>query len=467
VAAEDLHHQGTSLTNRAPAAISALVGLVAAAAMSGCASHSERLLPVRSAIDAGDTRGAIRLLDREMAVQADGDDLPADLGSDNALFVLDRATLQQSLAQFARSKRDFEVADKAIDMLDLAHDATDSIGQYVFSGSSGKYQAPPYEKLLVNTLDMLNYLELRDLDGARVEARRLAVMQRYVADELHEGDNAVLGLGGLLAGLTFEKSDQIDEALRWYDQALEFAGFDALNDPVRSLLPRGHYRSPRLTGIEKVDAPALLPSLQDSGDGEILVVLGYGRVPHKIAQRIPIGLALTWHANELAHRDVERANRLAAEGVVTWVSFPTLGPERAGLDAPSCTLDGAALPLEQAVDVTRQVRAEWKKIEGKIIVSAITRLIARTAAGAVVGASAGRNDLLGALLSVGTQATLAALDTPDTRSWETLPARVAIARVRVPAGKHAVRLEARGTVRTVDLDVEKGGWAVVSLMALR
>ena len=66
-------------------------------------------------------------------------------------------------------------------MLDLAHDAKDAIGEYVFSGSSGKYQAPPYEKLLVNTLDMLNYLELRDLGGARVEARRLAVMQKYIS----------------------------------------------------------------------------------------------------------------------------------------------------------------------------------------------------------------------------------------------------------------------------------------------
>ena len=86
-------------------------------------------------------------------------------------------------------------------MLDLAHDAKDTIGEYVFSGSSGKYQAPPYEKLLVNTLDMVNYLELQDLDGARVEARRLAVMQKYMTDELHEEDNPVLGLGGLLAGL--------------------------------------------------------------------------------------------------------------------------------------------------------------------------------------------------------------------------------------------------------------------------
>jgi hypothetical protein len=423
------------------------------------------MLPVRTALDEGEAREAIALLNKEMGVKSDGA-LPADMSSDNALFVLDRASIQQGVLQFDASKRDFEAADKAIDMLDLAHDATDSIGQYVFSGSSGKYQAPPYEKLLINTLDMLNYLEIHDLNGARVEARRLAVIQRYVADDLKERDNAVLGLGGLLAGVTFEKSDQIDEALRWYDQALEFRGFGALREPVRSLLQRGHYRSPRLEDLGKGDATPTR-SLDETGEGEIVFVVGYGRVPHKVAERVPIGLALTWYSGALAPHDVAAANQLAAQGLVTWINFPTLGRERATYDLPTCTLDGGPVALEQAVDVTSKVRAEWKKIEGKVIVSAITRLIARYAAGTVVGAAAGKNDLVGALLSLGTQATLMVLDTPDTRSWETLPARVAIARVRVPAGKHAVRLSARGSDRSVDVDVDKGGWAVVSLMSLR
>ena len=73
--------------------------------------------------------------------------------------MLDRASIQQGLGEFPLSKRDFEAADKAIDMLDLAHNAADSIGEYVFSGSSGRYQAPPYEKLMINTLNMVNYLE--------------------------------------------------------------------------------------------------------------------------------------------------------------------------------------------------------------------------------------------------------------------------------------------------------------------
>jgi hypothetical protein len=437
--------------------------LVALAALEGCASHSERTAPMRTALDVGDTRGAMALLNQEMDVKTSSD-LPRDMSSDNALYVLDRGSIQQSVAAFDLSKVDFEAADKAIDMLDLAHDAKDDIGTYVFSGSSGKYQAPPYEKLLVNTLDMINYLEQKDLSGARVEARRLAVMQKYIADDLQESDNAVLGLGGFLAGFTFEQSDQVDEALRWYDQALPFTGFQSLSGPVRALLPKGHYRSPRLSALES-GGPAP-PGSND--DGEIVFVVGYGRVPHKIANRVPIGLALTMVSGALSPNNVEQANRLAAQGLVTWINYPTLGPERGAYTIPACVLDGRYVQLEEAVNISDQVRGEWKKIEGKIIVSAITRMISRLAVGTVAGAVAGqKNGLLGALVSLGTQATLTALDTPDTRSWETLPARVAIARVRVPAGQHTVHLDARGVRRDATVDVEKGGWSVVSLMALR
>jgi hypothetical protein len=441
----------------------AALAAVALVALQGCASHSEQMLPVRVALDQGDPRGAIALLDQQMGVAA-GSDLPADIQGDKALFVLDRGSIQQSIGEYAHSKADLEAADKAIDMLDLAHDAKDSIGEYVFSGSSGKYQAPPYEKLLVNTLDMINYLELRDLDGARVEARRLAVMQKYLSDDLHEGDNAVIGLGGMLAGLTFEQSGQTDEALRWYDEALQFTGFHSLSAPVRRLLAKGSYRSPRLKALESSGPPP--PDPAAAGEGEIVFVIGYGRVPHKIPKRVPIGLALTWSAGAISPDNAAKANALAAQGLVTWINYPTLGPERGGYEIPACVLDGNFVQLEEAVDVTTQVRGEWKKIEGKIIVSAITRMITRLAAGAVIKA-AGKGGLVGELLSLGTQATLTVLDTPDTRSWETLPARIAIARVRVPAGRHNVHLDARGVLRDATVDVEKGGWSVVSLMALR
>jgi hypothetical protein len=190
-------------------------------------------------------------------------------------------------------------------------------------------------------------------------------------------------------------------------------------------------------------------------------------VPHKVAERVPIGLALTYFSGALAPNDVAAANKIAAQGLVTWINYPSLAPGQGKYEIPSCTLDGRYVQLEEAVDVDRAVRAEWKKIEGKIIVSAITRLIARFAVGQGIQAAAGKDNVVGLLASLGAQATLTALDTPDTRSWETLPSRVAIARVRLPPGRHHVVIDARGWTRTQDIQVEKNGWQVVSLMALR
>ncbi|MGH7282652.1 MAG: hypothetical protein ACRELY_14085 [Polyangiaceae bacterium] len=443
-------------------------GFVALAAMNvGCGGHTARTLAMRTALDAGDPHGAIAALDDELDVKSPKE-MPKDIQGDNALLVLDRASIQQSIAQFQDSSRDFESADKAIDMLDLAHNAGDTIGQYVFSDSAGKYQAPPYEKLLINTLNMINYLERQDLNGAKIEARRLNVMQKYVADQLNEPKNSVLGLGGFLAGFAFEKSGDSDQALRYYDQALQFPGFDSLRGPVRAMLALSSYRTPRLSEIEQDPMP---PSEDSTNEGELVVVVGYGRVPHKISNRIPVGLALTLFASDINPNDASAANKLAAQGLVTWVNFPTMGDEQGEYASPNCSVDNRSIDLGSTTNVTHEVKMEWHKMEGKIVASAITRMIARALVGQGIQTATGRGDnavgVIGLIASLGTQATLTALDTPDTRSWETLPARVGVARIRVPAGRHTIRLDARGVSRTQVIDIPKGGWKVVSLMALR
>src|SRR5262245_5855669 len=208
----------------APTCWAASLATAAALTLAGCGGHELRTLPVRTALDAGQPRNAIQAVNHALGVDSDKE-LPKDFGGDNALLVLDRGTIQQSLTQFKLSQQDFQASDKAIDMLDLAHNAGDSIGEYVFSASASRYVAPPYEKLLINTLNMMNYLESADLAGAKVEARRLAVMQRYIKDELKESHNSIVGLGSFLAGFVYEKSGDADEALRYYDEALGYASY--------------------------------------------------------------------------------------------------------------------------------------------------------------------------------------------------------------------------------------------------
>jgi len=418
--------------------------LALALSLTGCSGGlSERTREMRTALDAGDPRRALTHLNRELGVKSDAQQ-PRRLVGEQALLLLDRATLQQSVVQLANSKRDYESADKAIDALDLSHGASDDVGRWVFSDSAGRYVAPPHEKLLVNVLNLVNYLETDDLSGARIEARRMSVMARYLKerDPRERKPSAALGLGSLLAGFTYEKSGNDEEAHRYYKDA--------------------NATDWRAQSIDSTD---------DDTSSELLVVVGWGRVPHRIAEHLPFGLALTRASPFLAAGDRDEASRLAAQGLVTWVSFPTLAPEAPLDEMPTVLVDGRTVPFDATLDVAAEVRAEWRRIEGDVMAAAVTRTVARILVGKAIEGVASTSDkkevkAVGFLLSLFAQAALSAADVPDTRSWETLPARVGVARARVAPGDHRVLMRARGSERVGDVRAKPAGWRAVSLFAL-
>jgi len=433
----------------------------------GCASHSDNTKPIRTALDAGRPQEALKLLNDSLDVKS-ADKLPEKIKGDTSLLLLDRAMVLQTLEQYPLSSRDLEISDKNIEILDLSRNAAHDIGKYIYSDDVGPYKAPAYEKLMINTMNMVNYLVRGDLNGARIEARRLAVMQQYI--ERSEGKGrGLLGLGSYLAGFTFEKSGNADEALRYYDEALAYANYPSLAEPIRRLATLSSYRTPRLRQLLGESEGAADASTA-TDEAELLVIIGYGRVPEKIAKRVPIGLALTYASFFMSPADVTQANRLAAQGLVTWVNYPELGEPRLGRVEPRLFVDQAPQQLDGVLAVDAEARRAWDDVKGAVMASAISRMITRVVAGYAAGAAAKgatKDEGIGMLVALATQATLTAVDTPDTRSWETLPARIAIGRVRLPPGAHTVSMSANGGQRQKKLTLAPSGFAATALTVLR
>src|SRR5690606_28788116 len=230
----------------------------------GCAGHSDRTLEARSALDAGRPKTALQLYNEELEVGSEKE-IPEDVGGDNALLLLDRSMILQQLEKYELASRDLELADKQIELLVFSCNALAGIGKCLCSDDTGPYKARPYEKLMINTMNMVNYLARGDLNGARIEARRLAVMQKYFRDS-ESPAQAMMGPGSYLAGFTFEKSGRPDQALRYYDEALAFGNYQSLRDAVTRLSRVSGYSTPRLRKLMNGEDPTKSEGTTEAGE---------------------------------------------------------------------------------------------------------------------------------------------------------------------------------------------------------
>ena len=433
------------------------------------AGYQGQVRNLHRAIDAGDTNAALNHANAALGVER-AEQLPGKTGGDVPLLLLERAALLQADGDHAGAARDFAAADKGMEILDFTSDDAGEVGKYLFSDDATIYKAPPHEKLLLNTLAMVSYLAAGDLDGAKVEARRLAVLQKYFGDAAPE-ELALFGLGSYLAGFTFEYAGDSDEALRFYLEAQARGGYDGLG-PQLAYLGRASGFENEIVVAAKADYPDA--SRPGDAEGEVLVVVQNGRAPYKVAERFPIGAFLVVPIADQRYamnpEERQRADRVVASGLLKWINFPVLKGVNLRHKTFTVTSDGA-LEHSPVIDlnVAEATLAAWENDKGKMMVSALTRMVTRAIAAeatTAVGQGAGLDKQLfpGAswLLGRVVEGGLTAADTPDTRSWTMLPSHVQIYRLRVKAGTRRVTVRSSLGSISREVEVRPGGFAVVS-----
>ncbi|MCA9539683.1 MAG: hypothetical protein KC620_12390 [Myxococcales bacterium] len=451
-------------------ALCLVAGLAAGLTLAGCGGYASTSEAFRQSLTAGDPQVALTRVNEALEVPA-AEQLPSNPKEDTPLLLLERATILQALGENKLSARDFQTADKNLDVLDLTGDTTGEISKYLFSDDATIYKAPPHEKLLLNTMNMINYLVMGDPSGARVEARRMLVNRKYLEKEEGEA-RSMMALGSYLSGFVFEVSGEPGPAMRHYGDAHDAGGVPTLAEAVGRLAARSGSSDPRLAELTE-NPPALAED--DAKRGELLVVVQTGMAPFLLPERLPIGAAVVAASSpgpgaRLSRDEQQRANVFAAKGVLKWVNYPRL--QRVALpSAPvDVDVDGQSPAGGVALDVASKVNAQYEQVKGTLIAASITRLITRAVAGELTQAatrSASNNGLAGLLVGLAVEGAMTAADTPDTRSWVTLPAAFHIARARLPAGAHTVRVRYRGRTRTAQVNLAEGGFAVVNFSDYR
>ena len=464
---------------------------------SGCAGYAGQVEGMRTALVAGDKSGALKQINGALELD-DSDQYPVDADSEASLLLLERASVKQASFMFEASSLDYRIADQNVEFLDVKNNTVGEISKWIFSGDSGIYRAPAHEKLLLNSLNMLNYLALNELESARVEARRFDLMQQYLSDDSDENLNnlGILGIGDYLAGFTFEMSGRYEQALQHYSDALAVNEYPSLDSVLPALAACTSYRNDviekYLAAAGKTSEPATTSPEGDAEQtgtgsaaspvcnfparetGTVLIISSTGLAPHKVATRLPVGAAVVIAGAYLAPEQMAQANDFAVKGLLKWVNFAELVQTPSKYNAVTVEVDGRGVPSEYGENLSQVVKDSFEQTKGKLIAAAIVRMIARAATGAVTNkavSSGSGKDGLGLLAQVLVEGAMTVADTPDTRCWNALPASIFISRAEVPAGTHQVTVHFQGAsgVNKVqrEITVQPGGFTVVPVHQLR
>ncbi len=473
--------------------------LIALAAMSvlGCATYTDSVREAQADVRAGRPDAALEHFDERLETES-WRDLPADLDDEKVLLLLERATLLQATGEYATSARDMVIADQRLEWLDIdAYDRAE-LARWLYSDDAREYRAPAYERLLLNTLNMVNFLALRDYEGARVEARRFTLIEDFFTEEAEEPIlNETRALGHYFGGVAFEYGGDWNGAIEHYERAWKSgmrAG--ALRTRLIGLYRLTGARAPRdkddPTGLADLKIEAELKGAMRLAEyrreyltGDTLIVSQTGLAPYKKPMRVPIGDAWIWAGSAKSSYAVSPAERargqaLVAQGVLKWVNLPVLTDARIDVD-PSAQIfiDGRPVEASAGLDVANQVVESWKALLGPVVASAITRAITRAVAGGatrvasteIAKQSEGGAGLaigaIGLLASLAVEGGMAAADTPDTRSWTTLPGRIRVWRGSLEPGAHQLAVSVGGRADERSTRIDERGLNLVNFSRLR
>jgi uncharacterized protein len=368
------------------------------------------------------------------------------------------------------------------------------------------------ERLMVHYYGLQGFLARRDMEGAAVEARRLASQLQRFDGRRSEQDRSTRATLRFLTGLVFEAAGERADAEVAFRNARALLGIPADSGAARpSLAAGGSAPVPAALAPARPMSPAA-----GARSGTVVVVIEEGYVAHRVERSLTLSLS-----DDDVHvfgegSDDDRLRRAEQMGgrwslrhgpgngafdgddgpgtggeiaKMLEVAFPVYQRSYTPFYTPIAVGAGsAAARFTYAADLSDAAEGDFARDLVKLFTRAVARAGTKYALAELasrekkdeekVGEEKEGDDKKGddkkgkkkrdfkmdwGKMAVNFAGTM--LERADTRSWHLLPARISVARLELPAGRHVLRLDtgAAGSGVALDtVDVRTGETAFVT-----
>lgn len=330
---------------------------------------------------------------------------------DAVWLLLDRATTRFAKGDTQYAIDDYRLAIEAMDYYNQDFPA-ESLGKVILQDNYGAYQGAPFEQVLARLYFALALLHQGDVNNAFAILRQGEELQQIIRDQYTNTpfmrhyellDNAVSKY--LFAALLEKRCDQSNANIL-YKQSEDLLGTQYI---------------PSESSSDKT--------------ATVLVICHNGNVARKVSDISDASVASAAALEILlASQDIQPA-------------FSTL----AGIPVPALYQSPASLPTPMTVcihNIQKQL-SPWYNVSNVsyenlqqelpvIVARGVARLLLRRGA---VAYAQDQDPCLGAIVDIGFLIANANTEA-DTRAWSTLPSSIDVARYDLPAGQHALSIQA-------------------------
>jgi len=385
------------------------------------------------------------------------------------LYLLDRGMTLHMAGQYEQSNQVLEQADQFVEQLFTIRLHNEAMA-FLINDTELPYRGAPYERVMINVIKALNYALLGNFPEALVEARRIdhrlnLLMDSTDKDQYHDDPFA-----RYLTGVLYEAFGDVNNAWVAYQKAEEDYRLAATWSGVifPEVLKEDLIRITKALHLfpEYERYRQAYPDVQDSGNNpdamaQLVIVSYNGEAPQKkdVFLDLPISLdalqlvALTHHG---FYRGAGYPRGIDAvlygiQGDIVRVALPKLirHPSRVSYTRVQATTrmsEPYEVKTERVADLGETAKKNFDDGYPAVVVRAVARAAMKMGAakGLGIGAQAAANHnsqrWVGLLVSTIAQVFAIVTEKADTRSWQTLPDHIQIAKMWLSPGTYSITL---------------------------